>query len=301
LVTSFRWGRYWGRAVVDVLIDVVPPVRRRRFAVTSQSTRLGLGVGITNPRLTTAKRGIAVEIAARLAAVTESPVCLVGADPTDRDVDRHLPQLAATWGEPSRMSVTRGPHQLEVATFTRSRVCVVSVSDRESVELVFPTLQERFRFLIVDAPSRTGMGIGIAEVLLDWLDALFVATALDAGELAETRHYVEQLQERPSAQHVDVHVLPIGDAAQRGLARRQIDERLALLPTLGRIPRLGGGLADRGAVTEAELDDAFRPVIRWIIDRQARPPRPASLRLVPDDDTREAHIANRIYRETFER
>ena len=35
--------------------------------MTSQSTRLGLGVGITNPRLTTAKRGIAVEIAARLA------------------------------------------------------------------------------------------------------------------------------------------------------------------------------------------------------------------------------------------
>jgi hypothetical protein len=269
--------------------------------MTSQSARLGLSVGITNPRLTTAKRGVAVEIAARLAAVTDTPVCLVGADPTDRDVDRHLPQLTATWGEPSRMSVTRGTHQLEVATFSRSRVCVVSVSDRESVELVFPTLQERFRFLIVDAPSRTGIGVGIADVLLDWLDALFVATALDAGELAETRYYVEQLSARPSAQHVDVHVVPIGDPAHNGLARRQLDERLAMLPTIGHVPRLGGGVAGRAAIGDTRLDDAFRPIIRWIVDRQARPARPSVLRLVPDVDAREAHVVNRRYRETFDR
>ena len=161
-----------------------------------------------------------------------------------------------------------------MVTFSRSRVCVVSVSDRESVELVFPTLQERFRFLIVDAPSRTGIGVGIAGVLLDWLDALFVATALDAGELAETRHYVEQLAARPSAQHVDVHVVPIGDPAHSGLARRQLDERLAMLPTIGPVPKLGGGVAGRGGIGDARHDDAFRPIIRWIVDRQARPARP---------------------------
>ena len=268
--------------------------------MTSQSTRLGLGVGITNPRLTTAKRGVAVEIAARLAAAADSPVCLIGADPTDRDVDRHLPQLVAAWGNPSRMQVTRGPHHLEVATFAQSRVCVVSVSDRESMELLFPTLQERFRFLIVDAPSRTGMGVGIAGVLLDWLDALFVATALEAGELAETRRYVEQLDARPSAHHVKVRVLPIGDPADCGLARKQLDRRLAMLPTITSIPRLTGGLANRTTHSEAELDDAFRPVIRWILDRQARPvPDPALI--LRESDGGMGHVVNRLYRETQDR
>ena len=269
--------------------------------MTSQSTRLGLGVGITNPRLTTAKRGIAVEIATRLAATAETPVCLIGADPTDRDVDRHLPQLAAAWGEPSRMEVTRGPHHLEVATFARSHVCVVSVSDRETVELLFPTLQERFRFLIVDAPSRAGMGVGIAGVLLDWLDALFVATALDAGELAETRRYVEQLDARPTAHHVKVRVLPIGDPDDCGLARKQLDRRLATLPTIAGVPRLRGRIGNRSPITEGELDDAFRPIIRWIIDRQAGPgPEPARS-AAPDTDPPELRVANRLYRETLGR
>ncbi|MGO9873612.1 MAG: hypothetical protein ACLPVY_07405 [Acidimicrobiia bacterium] len=269
--------------------------------MTSQSTRLGLGVGITNPRLTTAKRGIAVEVATRLAAMTDTPVCLVGADPTDRDVDRHLPQLARAWGKPSRIQVTRGPHHVDVATFSRSRICVVSVSDRESLDLVFPTLQERFRFLIVDAPSRAGMGVGIAGVLLDWLDALFVATALDAGELAETRRFVEHLGARPTAQHVDVRVVAIGEPAGRGLARRQLETRLAALPTIGRVPRLGAGVANHDRIADPEHDDAFRPIIRWIIDRQARPARDPVRHLAAEHDGGDGHVANRLYRETSRR
>ena len=66
-------------------------------------------------------------------------------------------------------------------------MCVVSVSDRESVELVLPALQQRFDHIVIDAPSRTGFGVGIADVLLGWLDALVIATGLGAGELAETR------------------------------------------------------------------------------------------------------------------
>jgi hypothetical protein len=269
--------------------------------VTSQSTRLGLGVGVTNPRLTTSKRGIAVEVAARLAAITETPVCLIGADPTDRDVDRHLAQLDAAWGKPSRIQVTRGPHLVEVATFAHSQVCVVSVSDRESVELVFPTLQERFRFLIVDAPSRAGMGVGIAGVLLDWLDALVVATAPDAGELAETRHYVEQLAARPVAQHVDVRVVAIGEPADRAFARRQVDVRLAFLPIIARIPRLGGGVASQNRIADPEFDDAFRPILRWILDLEARSTRDPLLAPVEELDARDGHIANRLYRESFGR
>jgi hypothetical protein len=301
LVTTVASFRDHGIAGVDVHSDGVPHVRRRRLDVTSQSTRLGLGVGITNPRLTTAKRGIAVEVAARLAAITEAPVCLIGADPTDRDVDRHLAQLDATWGKPSRIQVTRGPHLVEVATFAHSRVCVVSVSDRDSVELVFPTLQERFRFLIVDAPSRAGMGVGIAGVLLDWLDALVVATALDAGELAETRHYVEQLAARPIAQHVDVRVVAIGEPTDRALARRQLDERLAFLPTIARIPRLGGGVATQNQIADPELDDAFRPILRWILDLEARRTRDRLVHAVAELDGGDGHIANRLYRETFGR
>jgi hypothetical protein len=263
----------------------------------ASSARLGMVAGITNARLATAKRGIAVEIATRLAATTDTPVCLIGADPADRDVERHLPQLTEAWGNPTQMQITRGPHHLEVATFSRSSVCVVSVSDRESVELVLPTLQERFRYLIVDAPSRTGFGVGIANVLLDWLDALVIATGLGAGELAETRRYAERLDALPSARHVDVRVLPIGDPGASELAHGQLEWRLAPLPTIGRVPRLGGGVAKRATLNDEQLDIAFRPIIRWIVEGETRAPNAtASEPLCPDQ-----HVANRLYRETFDR
>ena len=96
-------------------------------------------VGITNSRLNAAKRGVAVAVALRVArAAPDAAVCLVGADPTDHDVERHLPQLVASWGEPARMQVTRGPHRVDVANFEHEGVCVISLSDRESVELVLP-------------------------------------------------------------------------------------------------------------------------------------------------------------------
>jgi hypothetical protein len=263
----------------------------------ASSARLGMVAGITNARLATAKRGIAVEIATRLAATADTPVCLIGADPTDRDVERHLPVLTEAWGKPTQMQVARGPHHLEIATFTKSRVCVVSVSDKESVELVLPTLQERFQYLIVDAPSRTGFGVGIANVLLDWLDALVIATGLGAGELAETRRYAERLDAQPSAHHVDVRVLPVGDPEASELAHGQIEWRLAPLPTIGPVPRLGGGVAKHATLNDETLDLAFRPVIRWIVDGRARVPKATE----PGPPLPEQHVANRLYRETFDR
>jgi hypothetical protein len=261
------------------------------------SARLGMVAGITNARLATAKRGIAVEIATRLAATAGTPVCLIGADPTDRDVERHLPQLTDAWGKPTQMQITRGPHHLEIATFAQSRVCVVSVSDRESVELVLPTLQERFQYLIVDAPSRTGFGVGIANVLLDWLDALVIATGLGAGELAETRRYADRLDALPSAHHVDVRVLPIGDPDASELAHGQLEWRLAPLPTIGHVPRLGGGVAKRATLNDEALDLAFRPVIDWIVEGRTRVPDTTE----PDPPWADQHVANRLYRETFDR
>ena len=268
----------------------------------SSSARLGMVAGITNARLATAKRGIAVEIATRLAVTANTPVCLIGADPTDRDVERHLPHLIDLWGKPAQMQITRGLHRLEVATFERSQVCVVSVSDRESVELVMPTLQERFRFLIVDAPSRTGFGVGIANVLLDWVDALVIATGLGAGELAETRRYAERLDALPSGRRVDVRVLPIGDPETSELAHGQIEWRLAPMPTIGHVPRLGGGVAKRAKVNDEQLEIAFRPIIRWILEGQRRAHgSPVS---EPDRAAQpagpEEHVANRLYRETFD-
>jgi len=257
---------------------------------------MSFAVGISNSRLATAKRGIAVELAAQLADVANTPVCLVGADPTDRDVDRHLPRLVEAWGQPARMEITRGTHHLEVANFPRSRVCVISLSDRESVEMVFPILEQRFPFLVVDAPSRTGFGVGIAGVLLDRLDALLVGTGLTAGELAETRRYVERLEALPTAKQVERRVLPIGDATDGGLALDQLELRLALLPTVGHVPRLGGGVAHQETIATEELAAAFRPVIDWIIETSARAAHAPS-DVTTDRVSATRHVANRFYRE----
>ena len=222
-------------------------------------------VGITNSRLDAAKRGVAVAVATRIACATDAAVCLVGADPTDHDVERHLPELVASWGEPARMQVTRRPHRVDVANFEHERMCVISLSDRESVELVLPALSERFDFIVVDAPSHAGSGIGIADVLLGWLDALLVATGLTAGDLAETRQYTEHLQSLPTTRHVEARVLTVGETGG-GLAQGQLRARLASLPTIGHIPRVGANALAGDSADHDRLDAALLPVVRWIID-----------------------------------
>ena len=254
-------------------------------------------VGISNSRLATAKRGIAVEVATQLALLANTPVCLVGADPTDRDVDRHLPRLAEAWGQPARMDITRGPHHVEIANFARSRVCAVSISDRESVEEVFPILQQRFRYVIVDAPSRAGFGVGIAGVLLGWLDALVIGTGLTAGEIAETRRYLERLDSIPSAQHVDRRVLPIGDTGV-GFSEEQLELRLASLPTIGHVPRLGGGVAAHDTIAADDLRAAFRPLVQWIMNGPTSATPPPIVDIACEPASTERHVANRLYRES---
>jgi len=253
-------------------------------------------VGISNSRLATAKRGVAVELAAQLAKAAGAPVCLVGADPTDRDVERHLPRMVEAWGRPAHMEITRGTHHVEVSNFTGAGVCAISVSDRESVELVFPLLESRFPFLVVDAPSRVGFGVGIADVLLAHLDALLIATGLTAGELAETRSYVDRLESRASAQRVERRVLPVGEASESGLSLEQLELRLALLPALGHVPRLGGGVGHPVTTGSDVIDAAFRPVVGWIIDRREYMASvPVGAATADASTTR--HVANRLYRE----
>ena len=263
--------------------------------------RFARSVGFTNARLNATKRGLAVEVATRLAATTDHGVCLVGADPTDRDVERHLPQLVTAFGEPARMQVNRGPHQVDVANFADAGLCVMSISDRESVEIVFPALQERFPFIIIDAPSRAGNGIGIADVLLDWLDGLIVATGVTAGELAETRRYIEHLETLPSTQRVDARVVTVGELAGGGLAPGQLESRLTLLPVLGHVPRAGGPTAD-DPMHRADLTRALEPMLHWVVSGRVEPTpsRFSSGAGTPTDPLRR-HVANKLYQDTVER
>ena len=77
----------------------------------------------------------------------------------------------------------------------------------------------------------------------------------------------------------------------------QIEWRLAPLPTIGQVPRLGGGVAKHATLNDETLDLAFGPVIRWIVEGRARVPNATE----PDPPLPEQHVANRLYRETFDR
>jgi hypothetical protein len=93
-------------------------------------------------------------------------------------------------------------------------------------------------------------------------------------------------------------VLPIGDPSAGGLAHEQLDARLATLPTIGHVPRLGGA-AGIDTFADRALDAAFEPIVRWILD--ARATRKAVHRdEMPTPDTMEHHVANRLYREVVD-
>ncbi len=225
---------------------------------------LGLTIGVTNTRLNAAKRGIAVELALRLASATGGPVCVVGADPTDRDVERRTPGLVA--GEPGRTSLrlTRGPHSLGVSVLPARRLCVVSVSDRAAAVAALPELRGIFDIVVIDAPSGVGGGVGIAHVLLESLDALLVASPHAPGDLADTRRYVERVSALPSGRRVAVGVVTSGDPHEAKMSARQLSARLSTLPTVATLPQLWG----RGAASHAAsaLDAAFAPLVGWALD-----------------------------------
>ena len=227
-----------------------------------------MSVGITTTRLSAEKRGIAVELALRLAAAVSTPVCLVGADPTDRDVEHRLPQLVARSGRSTRTVVKDGTHSLEVAFLPDQRLCVVALSDRAGVESVLPELREIFEYVIVDAPSRVGSGgIGISRALVPLLDALVVASGLSAGELSLTRGYIDALDAMAGARHVDVRVVGSGEVDDGGLALDQLERRLRTLPMISRIPQLWGR-GQHGSAVDDDLDAAFRPIVNWIVESQ---------------------------------
>ena len=155
--------------------------------MTGVSSQAGVSIAITNARMGASKRGIAVELALRLALAADTPVCLVGADPTDRDVERRVAQLVGDDSEHAHMQLVDGTRSLEAFAVPARGLCIVSIPDRVGVEAVLPELQSSFRYVIIDAPSRVGGAIGIARVLIERLNILLVATNLPAGDLADAR------------------------------------------------------------------------------------------------------------------
>ncbi len=238
-------------------------------------------VAVTNTRLGSAKRGIAVELATRVARASGNFVCLVGADPTDRDVERRLPQLLAGEDRYARTSVGKGTHTLDVTSLPNRRLYVVELSDRTGVEYVLPELRARFDHVIVDAPSRVSTGgIGISRVLLQFVDALIVASRLTAEELALTRIYVDALDAMVGARHVDVAVVSTGEREGSGLADAQLERRMSALPVIAAIPQLWGRTTSRSATELDELSSAFQPIVDWVMER--RPAAPSTERAALD-------------------
>jgi hypothetical protein len=246
---------------------------RRR--VTSSPAGRGITVGITNTRLSASKRGIAAELAERLAAAARVPVCLVGADPTDRDVERRLPQFLVRGGDYRRSQVDFGVHHLEVTSLPSLNLFLVTLSDRTMADSVLPRLSELFEFVIIDAPSRVGSGVGIARILFRFLDALVISSELRAGDLAMTRVYLDQIAQMPSARHATVRVVTSGDANQSGLAPEQLERKLSLLPVVANIPSMSALPRDAASQVDDPLAAAFEPLVSAVLAlRQAQEPDP---------------------------
>ena len=73
------------------------------------------------------------------------------------------------------------------------------------------------------------------------------------------------------------------------------------LPTIGRVPRLGGGVATQNPIADPALDDAFLPLLRWIVEHQVGPARDQRLHVVAGVAPHDGHVAARLYGETFDR
>jgi hypothetical protein len=226
--------------------------------------------------MSASKRGLAAELAERLAATGRVPVCLVGADPTDRDVERRMPHFLVRGGDYRRSQVDIGVHHVEVTSLPSLNLYLVMLSDRTIVDSVLPRLSELFEFVIIDAPSRVGSGVGIARVLFRYLDALVISSELGAGDLAMTRVYLEQIAQMPSARHAAVRVVTSGDPNKSGLAPEQLERRLRPLPVIANIPSISAVPRDDTCDMDDRIALAFEPLVAAILElRDAREPDPS--------------------------
>ena len=235
------------------------PWRRGAERMSSRREQ-AISVGITNTRLNAVKRRVAVETAIRLALVADCEVCLVGADPTDRDVQRRLPDLLK--GPYRRMELRHGQHAMEFTYIYDRHLAIVTLADRAVIEPVLTRVREMFPFVIVDAPSRVGRGVGIARALPPFLDALVVASPLRAGGLAEAQTYVDALAAMPSVRHLDVRVLFTSPPA--GYAPEQLRRKVSRLPALD----LTGGVDKSQQAPTGRIDEAIDQLVEWLLELQ---------------------------------
>src|SRR5260221_4548986 len=129
--------------------------------MTSRALQEGVIAGITNTRLSTVKRGVAIALGRRIQRAIGTPVCILGADPTDRDIERWMPDLLRDSGTTARREVRVGPHELRAAVLVDQGLSIVTLSDRTVLEKVMPELRATFPYVIVDGPSAVGTEGGI--------------------------------------------------------------------------------------------------------------------------------------------
>jgi hypothetical protein len=224
-----------------------------------------LAMAVCSARFDTAKRGIAVEIAERLARGTGAVVCLIDADDVDRDVARRLPELRQRWGTITAGSVPHAGGLVEVQLFDRVGVCVVSVPRWTVLADVLHSTRTVCRHVVVDAPPRLGIAMGRSIAWLEALDLVFVAAANSPPDVAVTKRFCEQLAVMPVARHLDVRVALTGSDPIERRAEDQVTRRLADLNLAARLPALWGRAArDRLSVRD-EL--ALDQLVTLVLDR----------------------------------
>lgn len=233
-------------------------------------THASVTVAVTNTRLSGTKRGLAFELALQVARASVRPVCLLGADPTDRDVERRLVALPAT--DVQDPWVARDG-EARVAHVPAGGLYVVTANDRGRLRALLPALQESFSFVVVDAPSRVGSGVGIARALVPEIDLLLVAVGATAGEIAEARAYLRAIKPVLAAHDVDARAVVSGTWTGSGLGPDQIARRLDTIPVVAQVPRLWGRAAT-SHTSRAALALAFGPIVDLVAGIAGTAPAP---------------------------
>lgn len=177
---------------------------------------MGIVVGVTTARSPDWKRGVAANVAARLAADDIASVAVVDGDPRSRDVG-------------DRLGITvRG--RLEWPDLT---VVPMNVSTTPAMTAAhIGTLADRFDIVVVDLPAGAGApGPVLESGLLDRVDRLVVTTELSVAALRTTRRWAELVNWAKTAGHLR-HVVEVVAAV---CDEETVDDpaRIRLATTLG--------------------------------------------------------------------
>jgi Mrp family chromosome partitioning ATPase len=189
---------------------------------------VGIVLGFTTARSLDWKRGVAANVAARLAADGVARVAVVDADPRSCDV-----------GDRLGMTV-RG--RLEWPDLT---VVPLSVSAKPAMTAGhIRSLADRFDIVVVDLPAGAGApGPVLESGLLERVDRLVVMTELSVAALRSTRRWAELVSWAKNAGHVQHDVEVVAAVCDEEVADDGARSRLATtlgLPVVASVPQLWG-------------------------------------------------------------